>query len=84
MYRHIGETDHRIKDRIVDDNNGDKNSHMLKRSSEEGHSHVWEKNFKLLRNNYCTVFKQKFREALFRTILMWKKNWFSYTFFNEF
>lgn len=26
MYRHIGETDHRIKERIVDGNNGD-NTH---------------------------------------------------------
>ena len=67
---YIGETDHRIKERIIDHSKRDKNSHILKRSPEEGHSHVWDKNFKVLGNNNCSAFKQKFREALFGKQLM--------------
>ena len=35
-----GETDRRIKERIIDNNKRDKNSHILKHYSEEGHTHV--------------------------------------------
>ena len=50
---YIGETDRRIKETIIDHNKRDKNSHILKHSREEGHTHVWEKDFKVLGNNYC-------------------------------
>ena len=49
---YIGETDRRIKERIIDHNKRDKNSHILKHSREEGHTHVWDKYFKVLGNNY--------------------------------
>ena len=35
-----GETDRRIKERIIDNNKRDKNSHILKHYREEGHTHV--------------------------------------------
>ena len=35
-----GQTDRRIKERIIDNNKRDKNSHILKHSREEGHTHV--------------------------------------------
>ena len=56
---YIGETDCRIKERITDHNKRDKNSHILKHSREEGHTRVWDKDFKVLANNYCSAFKQK-------------------------
>ena len=40
-------------------------THTLKHSSEEGHTHLWDKDFKVLGNNYRTAFKLKIREALF-------------------
>ena len=61
---YIGETDRRIKERIIDHNKHDKNPHILKYSW-EGHTHVWDKDFKVLGNNYCSAFKRKIGEALF-------------------
>ena len=49
---YIGEKDRRIKERIIDHNKHDKNSHILKHSHEKGHSHVWDKDFKILGNSY--------------------------------
>ena len=60
-----GETDRRIKERIIDHSKCDKNSHILKHSLEEGHTHVWDKDFKVLGNNYRSAFKRKISEALF-------------------
>ena len=48
---YIGETDRRIKERIIGHNKHDKNSHILKHSREEGHTHIWDKDFKVLGNN---------------------------------
>ena len=62
---YIGETDRRIKERIIDHNKRDKNSHILKHSREEGHTYVWDKDFKVLGKNYCSAFKRKISEALF-------------------
>ena len=42
---YMGETDHRIKERIIDHNKCDKNPHIRKHSSEECHTHVWNKDF---------------------------------------
>ena len=44
---HIGETNRRIVERIQDDNNRDKNSHLLKHVREKGHINVWENDFKI-------------------------------------
>ena len=62
---YIGETDGRIKERIIDHNKSDKNSHILKHSRKEGHTHVWDRDFKVLGNNYRSAFKRKISEALF-------------------
>ena len=43
---YIGETDHRIKGRIIDHNKRDKNWHIRKQPREEGHIHVWNKIWK--------------------------------------
>ena len=43
----------------------DKNSHLLKHSREKNHQHVWENDFKVLGNTYCSNFKRKITEALF-------------------
>ena len=42
---YMGEADHRINERIIDHNKCDKNPHILKHSSEECHTHVWNKDF---------------------------------------
>ena len=62
---YTGEADRRIKERIFDHGKRDNNSHILKHCSEEGHTHLWNKDFKVLSNNYCLAFKWKFSEALF-------------------
>ena len=54
-----------VKERIIDHNKRDKNSHILKNSREEGHTHVWDVDFKFLGNNYHSAFKPKISEALF-------------------
>ena len=55
----------RIVERIQDHNNRDKNSHLLKHAREKGHTHVWEKYFKILGNNYQSNIKRKISESLF-------------------
>ena len=62
---YIGETDCRITERIIDHNKRDKYSLILKHSREGGHTHVWDKDFEVLGNNYRLAFKQKISEALF-------------------
>ena len=57
---YIGETDRRIKERMIDHSKLDKNSHILKHSGEEGPSHVWDKDFNVLGNNYHSALKRKF------------------------
>ena len=44
---YIGEADRRIKERIIDHNTCHKISHIRKHSHEEGHSHVWNNDFKV-------------------------------------
>ena len=46
-------------------NKRDKNSNILKHSFEEDHSHVWDKDFKVFGNNYCSTLKQKIGKVLF-------------------
>ena len=62
---YIGGTDCRIKKRIFDHNKRDKNSHILKHSREERHTHVWDKDFKGLGINYRSAFRRKISEPLF-------------------
>ena len=56
---YVGETKRRITERIKDHNSKDNSSHSFKHARENGHSHVWEKNFQVLGNNYQSNFKQK-------------------------
>ena len=65
FYCSIGETEHRIKEIIADHNKRDKNSNILKHSREEDHSHIWDKNFKVLRKIYCSTLKRNISEVLF-------------------
>ena len=62
---YIRETERRIKERVIEHNKRDKNSHILKHSREEGHTHLWDRDFKVLGNNYHSAFKRKISEALF-------------------
>ena len=45
----------RIKQRMIDLNKHNKNLHILKHSTDEAHSHVWDKGFKILENNYRSL-----------------------------
>ena len=45
---YVGETDRRIKERIIDRNKRDKSSHLLKHACESQHTHVWKDDFKIL------------------------------------
>ena len=67
---YIGETDLRIKERIIDHNKRDKNSNILKHPREEGHCHVWDTDFKGLGNNYRSAFKRKISKAYFYLIML--------------
>ena len=49
----------------MDHNKCDKISHLLKHAHEKNHQHVWENDFKVLGNKYCSNFKRKITEALF-------------------
>ena len=62
---HVGETDRRIEERIMDHNKRDKNSHLLQHFCKRNHPHVWENDFKVLGYNYHSNFKRKISEALF-------------------
>ena len=62
---YIGELNIRIAERIQDHNNKDKNSHLLKHAREKGYTHVWEKDFKILGNNYQSNMKRKISESLY-------------------
>ena len=61
---YIRETERRIKERVIEHNKRDKNSHILKHSREEGQNHVWDKDFQVLGNNYRSALKRKISEAL--------------------
>ena len=62
---YIGETNRRIVERIQDNNNRDKTSHLLKHAREKSHTHVWENDFKILGNNYESNIKRNISELLY-------------------
>ena len=62
---YVGETDRRIKERIMDHNKRDKSSHLLKHARESQHTHVWKDDFKILNGNYKSSVKRKISEALY-------------------
>ena len=67
---HVGETDRRIKECIMDHNKRDKSSHLLKHARESQHTHVWKDNFIILNANYKNNIKRKISETLYiRTLI---------------
>ena len=46
---YAGETDKRIKERIMDHNKRDKSSHTLRHARECEHTHVWNDDFKIMK-----------------------------------
>ena len=62
---YIGETERCIVERIKGHSSKDNSSHLLKHAGENGHTHVWEKDFQILCKNYQSSFKQKISESLF-------------------
>ena len=63
--KHVGETDRRIKECIIDYNKRDKSSHLLKHAHESQHIHVWNDSFKILNGNYKSNRKRKISETLY-------------------
>ena len=61
---YVGETDRRIKERIMD-HIMDKSSHLLKHARQSQHTHVWKDDFKILNGNYKSSVKRKISEALY-------------------
>ena len=45
---HVGETDGRINECIINSNKREKNSHLLKDAHESQHTQVWKDGFKIL------------------------------------
>ena len=62
---HVGETDRRIKERIIDHNKRDKSLHLLKHDCETQHIHVCIDNFIILNDNYKNNIKRKTSETLY-------------------
>ena len=85
---YIGENDRGVTERVIDHNERDKKSHMLKHSCDKLHNHVLEYDFKLLGNDCQSNIKQKISESLFirnlkpllnkqdKSILLNLHNWF--------
>ena len=63
---HIGETDHRVNEKIVDHTGRDANSHLLKQSIESGHKPLEAIGYKITGKGYCkNTTNRKLSEALF-------------------
>lgn len=56
---YVGERNPRIEEGIVDHNNHNKNSLLLRHVHEMGHSHKWNKDLTIIRNNHCSTFNKK-------------------------
>ena len=59
---YVGETKRRTVEKIKDHSSKDNSSHLLKHARENGHTHVWEKHFQILGNNYQLKFERKISE----------------------
>ena len=62
---YVGETDSRIKERIIDHNKRGKTSHLQKHVRESQHTHVWKDHFEMLNGNYKSSIKRMISEALY-------------------
>ena len=54
---YIGETDHRIEERIIDQNKRNKNLQLLRNIRGMEHHHIWHEDFKIIGSNYRSTFK---------------------------
>ena len=61
---YVRETKRCTVERIKEHNGKGNNSHLLKHARKNGHTHVWEKDFQILGNNYQSNFKRKISESL--------------------
>ena len=66
---YVGEADRRIKECIMDHNERDKISYLLKHACLIKHNHVWKDDFKILNGNYKYSIKRKTSEALYISTL---------------
>ena len=63
---YIGETAHRVNERVVDHTGKDANSHLLKHSIESGHKPLEALDYKIIGTGYCkNTMRRKLSEALF-------------------
>ena len=69
---HAGETDRRIKERIMDHDKKETSLHLLKHAPES--QHVWKADFEILNGNYKSSVKRKISEALHIRTLKTKLN----------
>ena len=53
----------RIEKRTIDHNKRDKNLHILNQSGDMNHQHVKKNDFRVLGNNYRSMFKRKMSEC---------------------
>ena len=70
---YVGETKRCIVETIKDHNSKDNSSNLLKHTRENVHTHVWEKDFQILGNNYQSNFKRKISESLNPTLIVNEK-----------
>ena len=61
---YIGETERRFEERIIDNNKGNKKSHIYKHKSKNSYPHVWLDNFQIVGRNYSSRIERKIGEAL--------------------
>ena len=55
---YVGKTKRRTAERIKDNNSKDNSSHLLKHACQNGYTHVWEKDFQILGNNYQSTLNE--------------------------
>ena len=61
----IGEAGRRIEERIIDENNRNKISYLLRHARDMKRKHICNKDFKIIRNNYCSALKKMISKTLF-------------------
>ena len=59
----VGDTEKRIEERTIDHNKRDKHLHILNQSGDKNHQNVLENYFRVLGNNYRSIFTRKISEC---------------------
>ena len=62
---YVGQTNCRLKKRVIQHNKSDKKSNLLIHSNKEKHHRVWRDNFQILGRGYKSKFKRKISESLY-------------------